>query len=187
MTIGKVLEEPIHEIKPTKRNGHQGRTKAPRLQNSSFPSSFSQQPNTKKEIEREQNVWKPQIVRLAVGPRTVLSASPKSRSAMTGLLRWCMVQSPLGWEGLFGDGEDHCSGGASDQRDEFKVLGHGGLGERKRERVTVRMEAQVRERVCVSESERVRVFILFYIYIYIYIYMGRVWIISIPYLIMFYP
>ncbi|KAM3701168.1 hypothetical protein ACJW31_05G152000 [Castanea mollissima] len=73
MTICKVLEKPIHEIKPIKRNGHQGRTKAPRLQNFSFPSSFSQQPNTKKEIEREQNVWKPRTVRSAVGPRTVLS------------------------------------------------------------------------------------------------------------------
>ena len=51
MKIGKVLEKPIHEIKPIKRNGHQGRTKAPRLQNFSFPSSFPQQPNIEKEIE----------------------------------------------------------------------------------------------------------------------------------------
>ena len=79
ITIGKDLEKPILEIKPIKRYGHQGHTKAPKVQNFSFPSSFSQQPNTKKEIKREQNVWKPQTMKLAVGPRTVLSASPKSR------------------------------------------------------------------------------------------------------------
>ena len=148
MTFGKVLEKSIHEIKPIKRNGHQGRTKAPRLQNFSFPSSFSQQPNTKKEIEREQNVWKPRTVRSAVGPRMVLLVSPKSRSTTAGLLRWCMVQSPLGWESLFGDGEDYRSGGAGDRRDDFKILGHGGSGERKRESDGADGGSSEREREC---------------------------------------
>ena len=74
--------------------------------------------------------------------------SPKSRSETAGLLRWGMVQSPLGWESLFGDGEDHHSGGAGDRRDEFKIVGHGGSSERKRENDDEDGGSSERERVC---------------------------------------
>ena len=148
IAIGKVLEKPIHEIKPIKRNGHQGHTKAPRLQNFSFPSSFSQQPNTKKEIEREQNVWKPRTVRSAVGPRMVQSLDQRrqvySGDAWFNLLWVERVYSKM------------------EKTTIVAVLVIGGMISRywamearvrERESVMVRLEAQVRER----ERERERV------------------------------
>ena len=62
----------------------------------------------------------------------------------------------------------------TNRSDEFKALGHGGLGERNRE--SNGEDGGSGERECVGVKDRVRVFFFFF-----FIYMGRVWIISIPY------
>ena len=61
----------------------------------------------------------------------------------------------------------------TNRSDEFKALGHGGLGERNRE--SNGKDGGSGEREYVGVKDRVRVFFFFFIYT------GRVWIISIPY------
>ena len=63
----------------------------------------------------------------------------------------------------------------TNRSDEFKALGHGGLGERNRE--SNGEDGGSSERECVGVKDRVRVFF----FNFFFIYTGRVWIISIPY------